>query len=100
MISPEETGQYTCPECGNTREFTGYDDRGNPGPDECTCGRTECICNTTLTQSFTVVEGADIRYQAFKGGGRGTEIGPYTRIQCAACGALIWTEARESDTTR
>jgi hypothetical protein len=90
MKSPEETEHYACPSCGNTRFFVGYDDRGYPGPDECECGKNTCDCEVTLEQHFTVHEDGSIDYQAFEGGGRGAEIGSYTRIRCAACKELIW----------
>src|SRR5713226_1549440 len=100
MASPEETGQYQCPSCGNTRLFVGYDDRGYPGPDECECGKGVCECEVTLKQHFTVQGDGSIDYQAFEGGGRGAEIGDYTRIECAVCGQCIWTRASDSITTQ
>ncbi len=97
MASPEETGHYACPSCGNTRSFVGYDDRGYPGSDECECGKGVCECEVTLKQHFTVHCDGSVDYQAFEGGGSGAEIGDYTRIQCAVCGQRIWTEPRDSD---
>ena len=82
MDSPEETNHYACPTCGNTRSFVGYDDRGYPGPDECECGKNICGCEVRLTQYFTVQEDGSIDYQPSEGGGRGAEIGSYTRIKC------------------
>ena len=29
--SPEATGRYECPRCGNRTRFVGYDDNGFPG---------------------------------------------------------------------
>jgi hypothetical protein len=97
MKSPEEAEHYACPSCGNTRFFVGYDDRGYPGHDECECGKNICECEVTLRQYFTVHEGGSIDYQAFEGGGRGAEIGSYTRIRCAACEELIWAPTPEDD---
>jgi DNA-directed RNA polymerase subunit RPC12/RpoP len=34
--SPEITGNYRCPQCGNTEQFIGHDDHGYPG-DACEC---------------------------------------------------------------
>jgi hypothetical protein len=91
MDSPEETGRYACA-CGNTCEFIGYDDRGYPGHGDCRCGKESCECEVTLMQHFTAREDGSIDYDAFEGGGVDAEIGMYTRIQCAVCGAFIWTE--------
>jgi len=96
MDSPENSGQYLCANCGNTRSFIGYDDRGYPGPDECECGKTVCECEVTLKQPFTVDDDGALDYHAFEGGGFGAEIGAYTRIQCAFCNEFIWTEAVDS----
>jgi len=93
MESPESSGQYLCPNCGNARSFIGYDDRGYPGPDECECGKDICECEVTLKQHFTVEEDGALDYDAFEGGGFGADIGAYTRIQCAVCNECIWTEA-------
>src|ERR1700730_1556365 len=38
--SPEATGNYRCPQCGNTERFVGFDDHGFPG-DECECAKDE-----------------------------------------------------------
>lgn len=95
-LSPEETGIYLCPGCGNTEAFVGHDDRGYPG-DECECGhlegeRDECVCKVTLSQRFTVLSNGEPFYEAFEGGGRNSNIGEYTRIDCARCGKEIWRE--------
>jgi hypothetical protein len=45
--SPEITGDYLCLHCGNTAEFIGFGDRGNPG-DDCECGQDICECQVTL----------------------------------------------------
>src|SRR5690242_11953723 len=89
MESPEESGEYICP-CGNIRSFTGYDDQGYPGPNECRCGKDICDCTVVLEQQFTVQPDGEIDYLAFIGGGQDAEIQSYTRIQCAVCKAFIW----------
>src|SRR5579864_6788206 len=100
MQSPEETGEYLCQSCGNSRSFFGYDDRGYPGPDECECEEDACECEVTLKQHFTVHDDGSIDYRAFVGGGHDAEIGDYTRIECAVCGQCIWTGDSDSTTTQ
>jgi hypothetical protein len=104
--SPEATGRYECPACGNTSSFVGSDDRGFAGPDECdgSCGHNEddpnsyCKCETALTQAFTVHSqdgtrgGANIEYLAWTGGGADGEIGSYSRIYCGRCDTLLWRD--------
>jgi hypothetical protein len=89
--SPEITNDYHCRGCGNRAEFVGTDARGYPG-DACDCGREECVCVAELTQPFTVGADGEVHYATFTGGGSGAEIGAYTSINCAACGALVWSE--------
>jgi hypothetical protein len=96
MKSPKETEHYACPSCGNTRSFVGYDAHGYPGPDECECGKNICQCEVTLEQHFIVHEDGSIDYHAFEGGGRGAEIGSYTRIKFAVCKELIWAPTSEN----
>ena len=98
MDSPEKTGRYECGSCGNRCSFIGYDDRGYPGPDECECGKDVCQCTVTLKQSFHVSQDGSLDDHAFEGGGRGAEIGAYTRIQCALCRAFIWFEPSSRNT--
>ena len=100
MESPEETGHYACPHCGNTRSFVGYDDRGYPGPDECDCENDVCACQETLKQYFIVLQDGSVHYHAFEGGGFGAEIGSYTRIQCAICDEFIWTEVPDAGSAK
>ncbi len=88
--SPEVTGNYRCPQCGNSADFIGHDDHGYPGGDACDCGKGICECQVTLQQHFRVNASGEVTYQAFTGGGNGAEIGAYDRIQCASCGAQIW----------
>lgn len=103
--SPETTGLYKCPRCGNTQRFTGIDANGWGGPDSCEYdGRglcaDECQCATELTQDFDVLGEYDgktnsndtIEYHAFTGGTSGAEIGSYTTILCRDCEAIIWDE--------
>jgi hypothetical protein len=87
--SPEVTGNYRCPCCGNTEQFIGHDDHGYPG-DACECGKVVCECQATLRQHFRVDASGEVTYEAFTGGGNGAEIGAYDRIQCARCGVQIW----------
>jgi DNA-directed RNA polymerase subunit RPC12/RpoP len=107
--SPEETGYYICYDCGNLTDFIGHDDHGYPG-DECECGHAEddgafpeCRCAVTLSQPFTVLRELgepietpclDVSYEAFVGGGCDAEISQYDRIECAHCGAQVWTGER------
>lgn len=101
MESPESTGIYRCPDCGNTERFTGEDNRAYPGAD-CTCGAywssyaDECTCEVTLRQDFDVQQGGpeglvDIDYHLHSGG-YDAEINTYTRIECRDCGAVVWKE--------
>lgn len=86
--------------CGNITRFIGHDDHGFGGPDECdgSCerdGKEYCECETVLTQPFTVMRDADgnaleYDYQAWTGGGFDGEIGEYTRVDCAECGAEVY----------
>ncbi len=92
--SPEVTKRYRCPVCGNTERFIGIDDHGYPGED-CDCDQDPCVCEVTLRQPFTVTDGQE-HYAAFEGGGFGAEIGSYTRVECADCGAEIWREESDS----
>lgn len=100
MQSPEETGNYRCPTCGNARTFIGYDDHGYPGPEACECKKDLCECQVTLAQPFTVLKEGDIDYQAFTGGGYGAEIGTYSRIHCAVCHTFICPEQQTEQTER
>ena len=96
--SPEETGEYRCEKCGNVEEFIGFDDRGYPGA-ECECGAydddseegKECTCLVTLEQPFLVEPDGEVIYEVHSGG-YDSEIGNYTRIQCAKCGNMLWEE--------
>ena len=96
--SPEATGVYKCDECGNTKHFTGIDEHGYGGPEVCDFDEhqedgAECTCLTELSQDFTVLgPDNDIDYKEFTGGGCDAEIGSYTSILCAVCGATIWEE--------
>lgn len=94
--SPEETGIYKCQKCGNDTEFTGHDAHGSAGPDECECDEDPCVCEALLTQDFDVSnpgqQDQDIWYEAFEGGGVGSEIGSYTKIICRKCKHVIWSE--------
>lgn len=92
--SPEQTGVFECA-CGNQEEFVGYDERGFPGK-ECVCGQDVCICEVELRQVLRIVDGEPL-YEAFTGGGLFSEIGLYTRIECARCGATIWQGEAASD---
>lgn len=97
--SPETTGQWQCPNCGNTVEFTGIDYRGYPGAD-CDCGAYDgtgpevCVCEARLTQDLTVGPHGTLEYDAHSGG-YDSEIGEYQRINCGSCGALVWAESKE-----
>lgn len=100
--SPEVTGVYRCPRCGNNERFTGTDVHGWGGPGACdgSC-EEECVCETTLVQDFDVLaqgggDVADIEYHAHVGGGDGAEIGIYTRIVCRDCGAVVWEETDDA----
>ena len=114
-LSPEITGAWQCA-CGNCTDFVGTDAHGYGGPKMCpgyddggyessgnicpTSGDAEtCYCETELTQPFSVIYGeggtyeqGDIDYERYEGGGDDSEIGDYTRINCAACGGLIWED--------
>lgn len=87
--SPEITGDYRCPHCGNTERFIGYDDHGFPG-DDCDCGKEICECQVTLRQPFRVNARGEVTYAAFTGGGNDAEIGTYDRIDCDCCRAQTW----------
>ena|SRR5579862_999462 len=87
--SPEVTGNYRCPHCGNAELFLGEDQHGYPG-DGCQCRRRVCECHVVLRQSFSVQTDGHVVYQAFTGGGRGAEIGTYDRINCGRCGVQVW----------
>lgn len=113
--SPEITGAWLCA-CGNKTEFVGVDARGYGGPDCCEGSETlggialmtsacpndylnegVCLCETELTQEFTVLydddgKPTDYDYQSYEGGGSDGEIGEYTKIVCAECGATLWEE--------
>lgn len=101
MQSPEATGDYRCPACGNTKDFVAYDDRGYAGddPDEhrdnCRIhnGDTVCDCDVTLVQPVTHLGNGELDYGLFEGGGPGAVIGQYTRIRCAACDAYLYKQA-------
>lgn len=112
--SPEATGLYTCFACGNREHFIGIDHNGTAGKvddcDECTPGvGMYCECPTVLTQPFSVEPdqtdeerqqrdpnghhpAANVDYQSHEGGASGAEIGSYTQINCATCGAILWNE--------
>ena len=101
--SPEARGYrraITCPSCGNTERFIGWDDAAYPGAD-CECGAwggetdKECTCTTLLKQSFYVnAEGDDWTFDAHDGA-EDSEIGAYTRISCADCHQPVWVEKPE-----
>lgn len=96
--SPEQTGHYECPDCGNRKNFIGIDEHGYGGPEVCDFEEhqeegAECDCLTELTQPFTVLgPDNDIDYHEFTGGGCDSEIGSYTQIVCAECDTIIWEE--------
>lgn len=108
--SPEETGTYVCPACGEREAFVGTDHRGANGRDACDCdgdgpeengGHTrDCavFADVVLTQTFRVIEqdgtpeGAALDYDAHEGGESGAEIGRYTRITCGRCSAVLWQD--------
>ncbi|MGI8547950.1 MAG: hypothetical protein ACR2M1_11550 [Gemmatimonadaceae bacterium] len=110
-VSPEVSGIYECPTCGERDGFVGTDTKGWGGPDFCDCGEdagehdTDCevFADVELSQSFTVVEqngtasGAHVSYDSFEGGGSGAEIGTYTSIHCARCDALVWEAGSASE---
>lgn len=89
--SPETTGVYLCPKCGNREHFTGIDEHGYGGPDECDsdCGDI-CECETVLRQNFDVDADGEVNYHSFTGGGWGAEIGEYTIVTCRVCSAIVW----------
>lgn len=106
--APSPEGQpfsaWRCAGCGNRNEWIGYDDEGYGGPSECECtaGETDdaaCTCTTTLRQHFSFPPLSEAQnpmphaaYDAHTGGGDDAEIGDYTRIQCAECGAWLWCD--------
>jgi len=95
--SPEQTGVWYCPHCRNKTNFIGVDEEGYGGPEVCTCGQTECICFTELRQPLFIDENREVHYSAFEGGGFDAEIGSYTRVECAECGAYIYEQEKLSD---
>ena len=96
--SPETTGKYRCPHCGNERNFVGVDFHSYPGAD-CTCGaygsgERECSCEATIRQPFVVLHTTpmvEIDYQLHDGG-YDSEIGNYNRIECGECHGTVWEE--------
>lgn len=69
--SPEETGEYKCPKCGNTEQFRGVDDK------------------MYGVQDFWIEESGDVDYGTYETDG----IGTYSAIYCNSddgCEALIW----------
>jgi hypothetical protein len=103
--SPEATGRWECPECGNKRHFVGVDEAGYPGrpwewdhDGDCPWAESqddvnaelECYCVCTLTQEMEVGVDGEVDYGTFTGGVDGAHIGMYTRVECGVCDALLW----------
>ncbi len=105
-VSPEVSGTFECPVCGERERFVGTDIHGADGPDACNCDRPggdhdlECGIyeDVELVQHFLVIsqdgtsEGANIDYDSHEGGCSGAEIVSYTSIHCGNCESLVWEE--------
>lgn len=71
--SPEVTGRYECPFCGNTEDFRGVDEA---------CG---------AYQNFDVDEYGEEEHDVYDP----WDIGAYTEIQCQGCERAIWNREIE-----
>lgn len=100
---PDAAESDPCPSCGKGQLVQAVaGDRDGAAVLECSnCARrtpTYCGCTTTLTQHLHLTgrirpdTKPDADYEAFTGGGGDAEIGPYTRIACAACGTCLWAD--------
>lgn len=68
--SPETSGLWKCPSCGQAREFIGVDGRAS------------------VSQTVRVDDDGDADYDGTWAG----DVGEYTRIECSSCHQPVWTE--------